>query len=418
MPHVLRGFFLAGTSLLLLAGCGFGTSTPREAASKEPVTRAQLAAMVLPKAKLGPSAKGLVLYGGSGVMTNAKQASATVDPDDSAGSLKSSGRVLGFERAYEAPQLVALKTRGMLTVGTGVELLDDSVYATQYLHGRLNDYERLKGAVRPGVKLRNVAAFEVAGIGEEGGGFRGTFVIPGLLTGHETTVIFRRGRIVGYATVMRASRTDARQEAMRLAVALDKRIQAVLSGEIAVKPPKAPKVDPALVAARKKLPEMTMTAEDVGPTAIVHEEGRRKRNSSVSYHRSFRDVVVGSSHLLSLRAETEVHNTPAGAGLAMKYLTSAAGRQEFATGVSEGFTEATGVRPLNVRVRAMPSPGPGMKGLVVTFEYAGAKFTTAGIFIRAGRAVQSVVGLCRREAFDPNDLKPLAQRAQSRLTAV
>jgi hypothetical protein len=418
MPHVLRGCLLAGAAVLLLAGCGFGAKEPRQAAPKEPVTRAQLAAMVLPKAKLGPSAKGLVLYGGSGVMTNAKQASATVDPNDSAGSLKSSGRILGYEESYEPPKLAALKRRGTLTMGTGVELLDDSVYATQYLHRRLNDYERLKGAVRPGVKLRNVSAFEVAGIGEEGGGVRGTLVIPGLLTGHETSVVFRRGRIVGYATVIRGSRADARQEALRLAVALDRRIQDVLSGEIAVKPQKTHKTDPALVAARKKLPQMTMAAEDVGSAATVFEEGKGKGSSYASYHRTFRDVVVGGSHLVSLRAETQMHNTVAGAGLALKYVTTSAGRQEFATGVTQGFTDVTGVRPANVRVRAMQSPGPGMKGLVVTFEYAGARFTTAGIFMRRGRAVQSVVAICRREAFDPNDLKPLARRAQARLTAV
>ena len=57
MPHVRLGLLLTG-AVVLLAGCGFGTSAPREAAPKQPVTRAQLAAMVLPKADLGPSVKG------------------------------------------------------------------------------------------------------------------------------------------------------------------------------------------------------------------------------------------------------------------------------------------------------------------------------------------------------------------------
>jgi hypothetical protein len=42
----------------------------------------------------------------------------------------------------------------------------------------------------------------------------------------------------------------------------------------------------------------------------------------------------------------------------------------------------------------------------------------ASLFMRTGRFVQSVTGICRTEAFDPNDLKPLAQRAQVRLLAV
>ena len=66
----------------------------------------------------------------------------------------------------------------------------------------------------------------------------------------------------------------------------------------------------------------------------------------------------------------------------------------------------------------MRDPGPGMKGVVVTFELLGAKFTSAAIFVRSGRVVQAVSGTCRQAAFDPNDLKPLARRVQTRLTAV
>ena len=417
MPQVLRGCLLTG-ALLLLAGCGFGTSAPREAAPKEPVTRAQLAAMVLPKAKLGQSVKGLTLYAGSGFETNARYASSTLDPSDTAGSLTSSGRVIGYDRTYETRQAVSRNARGTLTVSTGVELLDDRVYATQYLHARLNDYERLKGAVRPGVKLRNVSGFDVVGIGEDGGGLRGTFVLTGVLTGHETTVAFRRGRIVAYASVLRADRKDARQEAMRLAVALDRRIQGVLSGEIAVKPEKPKAPDRALVAARKKLPEMTMAAEDVGADARVFEEGKAGGDGYSAYRRSFRDVRVGSSHLLSLVAEAQVHDSVSGAEITMKLMGTPAGRQIFSKSLVEGFANRTGVRPLNIRVKPMRDPGPGMKGIVVTFELLGAKFTSASIFMRSGFVVQGVSGTCRREAFDPNDLKPLARRVQTRLTAV
>jgi hypothetical protein len=417
MPHVLRGSLLAG-ALLLLAGCGFGSSAPREAAPKEKVTRAQLAAMVLPKAKLGPSTKGLVPQAGAGVMTNVKYAAATLDPADSAGSLKSSGRVLGYDSTYQHPQLGTRKVSRRLTVSTGVELLDDNVYATQYLHARLNDFERLQGTVDRGIKLRNVSSFEIAGIGEAGGGIRGTFVVPGLLTGHETAVAFRRGRIVGYVTVMRGDKSDARQEVMRLAVELDQRIQDVLSGEIAVTPEQRAKADPALVAARKKLPEMTMAAEDVGPDVTVYDEGKAQGLGYKAYRRAFQDVFVGSSHIVSLVAETQVYDAPNGAVANLRYLTTAAGRQEYAKGVASGFSDQTGMRPMNVRTSAMKDPGRGMKGLIVTFELAGAKFTTAAIFFGSGRVLQAVAGTCRRQAFDPNDLKPLARRAQARLTAV
>ena len=417
MPHVLRGFLLAG-AVVVLAGCGFGSSAPRDAAPKEKVTRAQLAAMVLPKAKLGQSAKGLVPQAGSGVMTNVKYAASSLDPADSAGTLKSSGRVLGYDRTYEHPQLGSRKVSGRLNVSSGVDLLDERVYATQYLHARLNDLERLKGTVDRGIKLRNVSSFEVAGIGEEGGGVRGTFVVPGVLKGHQTGVAFRRGRIVGYVTVMRSDRKDVRQEVMRLAVELDRRIQDVLSGEIVVKPERRAKADPGLVAARKKLPEMTMAAEDVGPGVTVFDEGKAQGQGYKAYRRAFQDVFVGSSHLVSLVAETQVYNAPNGAVTNLRYLATAAGQHEYAKGVARGFSDRTGMKPMNVRTRLMKDPGRGMKGLVVTFELAGAKFTTAAIFFGSGRVLQAVAGTCRREAFDPNDLKPLARRVQARLNAV
>jgi hypothetical protein len=417
MPQVRRSLLLTG-AVVLLAGCGFETSAPREAAPKQPVTRAQLAAMVLPKADLGPSVKGLAEYRPAGEMTNARFASSTVDPEDTASSLRAKGRVLGFERTYIHPRLASLSVRkGTLSLGTGVELLDDPVYAVQYLHARLTDYERLRGPVRPGIKLRNVSSFEIAAIGDEGGGVRATVIVPSLIRAQETSVMFRRGRVVAYVSVVRADKGDARQEALSLAVELDRRIQAVLAGEIEVKPVKPDGLTVANRAARKKLPAMTMAAEDVAADARVYEEGRVDGDGYSAYQRVFKDVVVGGSHLVALRAETQLYDTPASAVLGMKFVDRPGGRQVYAQGVVQSFAEETSVRPTNVRVSPLRNPGRGMKGIAVTFELVGAKFRMASIFMRSGRFVQSVTGICRVEAFDPGDLKPLAQRVQVRLLA-
>jgi hypothetical protein len=418
MPHVLRGCFLFG-ALLLLAGCGLGESSSREPAPKQPVTREQLAAMVLPRDALGASARGLVAHAGSGATPNARFASMSIDPQDTASSLGAVGRVLGHDATYVHPRLASLTVRkGVLTASSGVELLQDNVYAAQYLHARLNEYERLKGPVRPGLKLRNVAPFDVAGIGDEGGGVRAAVLIPGLIRGHETSVVFRRGRIVGYVSVMRAEKGDASQEAMKLAVALDRRIQSVLSGEIEVKEVKPSKLAVANRAARKRLPEMTMAATDVSPEAKVYDEGKYDGDGFVGYERTFQDVLVGGSHLVRLRALTAAYESEASAVLDLKFVERASGRHAYAEEVVRAFAKETGVRPTNVRVSKLKSPGRGMKGIVVTFELVGARFQMASLFMRSGRFVQSVTGICRTEAFDPNDLKPLAQRAQVRLLAV
>lgn len=418
MQRVLRGCFLFG-ALLLLAGCGFGESSSREPAPKQAVTREQLAAMVLPKDELGATAQGLAAHAGSGATPNARFASMSIDPDDTASSLGAVGRVLGHDTTYVHPRLSSLTVRkGVMTVSSGVELLQDNVYAAQYLHARLNEYERLKGPVRPGLKLRNVAPFDVAGIGEEGGGIRAAVLIPGLIRGHETSVVFRRGRVVGYVTVMRAEKGDGSQEAMKLAVALDRRIQAVLSGEIAVKKVKPSKLAVANRKVRKRLPEMTMAAADVSAEAKVYDEGKFDGEGYVGYERTFQDVMVGGSHLVRLRALTQAYESADQAALGLKFVDRAAGRHAYARTVVEGFARETGVRPTQVRASKLKSPARGMKGIVVTFELVGAKFQMATIFMRSGRFVQSVTGICRTEAFNPDDLKPLAQRAEVRLLAV
>jgi hypothetical protein len=163
---------------------------------------------------------------------------------------------------------------------------------------------------------------------------------------------------------------------------------------------------------------MTMAATDVSPEAKVYDEGKYDGDGFVGYERTFQDVLVGGSHLVRLRALTAAYESEASAVLDLKFVERASGRHAYAEEVVRAFAKETGVRPTNVRVSKLKSPGRGMKGIVVTFELVGARFQMASLFMRSGRFVQSVTGICRTEAFDPNDLKPLAQRAQVRLLAV
>jgi hypothetical protein len=201
-------------------------------------------------------------------------------------------------------------------------------------------------------------------------------------------------------------------------VALDRRIQAVLSGEIEVKKVKPSKLAVANRTARKRLPEMTMAAADVSAEARVYDEGKFDGEGYVGYERTFQDVLVGRSHLVRLRALTQAYESADTAALGLKFVDRAAGRHAYAKQVVAAFAKETGVRPTQVRTSSLKSPTRGMKGIVVTFELVGARFQMATIFMRSGRFVQSVTGICRTEAFDPSDLRPLAQRAQVRLLAV
>ena len=94
-----------------------------------------------------------------------------------------------------------------------------------------------------------------------------------------------------------------------------------------------------------------------------------------------------------------------------------AGRESFADGIARAFAKETGVTPTDIHVRSFSTGVRGMPGLVATFELVGAKFEMASIFVRSGRYVQSVTGICRPDEVSPGDLTVLARRAQARLVA-
>ena len=91
MVRSLRGVVLAGT--LVLAGCGLGGQEAGEPVEPAPVTKAQLATMVLPHGELGPIAEGMKPLDDSGPVPNEEAADDTLDPADTARSVRSAGRL-------------------------------------------------------------------------------------------------------------------------------------------------------------------------------------------------------------------------------------------------------------------------------------------------------------------------------------
>jgi hypothetical protein len=412
MPRFLRGIVLAGA--LLLAGCGLGKNVDPAAVEQTEVTKAQLAAMVLPAEELGPEVAKLEVDDDVGVVDNRQAADDSLDPDDTGKSLRGEGRLLGYKLSYSHPKLASANTKGVLGLGSLVEVLEGPVDAAQYLHARLNDYERFKNAV-PGFKLSGYSTFEAL-VGDEAGGEQVKLTVRGVLTGYLTDVYFRRGRIVGSVEIVRTDREDAQEEALELATELDSRIQAVLSGELKVEPAKTPtKANEVSASELAKLPSRTLKGEDVGPGVVAVAEGRLQDDDYEGYYREFGDVLVGGSHLIKLRAVTELYRSKKAAELAHRIRTEEVGRRIFAQAVVERFGDETGVRPTNVTTRPLANPGPGLSGMVVSFELVGAKFRMVAVFMRSGQLIQSVIGICRANQFDPRDLAPVARRAQSHL---
>ena len=414
MPQSLRGLVLAGA--LALAGCSIGGQKAAEPAEQPAITKAQLAAMVLPLDELGTIAEGMELNETAGPVGNEEAADGTVDPGDTGKSLRSAGRLGGHKAYYTDPSVAAsARKQGVISVGTEIELMEDPVYAAQYLHKQLGDFERFQGKQDDGTKLAGVSSFQVTAVGDEAEGLLATASGP-KRTVHVTAVAFRRARIVAVAMVMRVDKEDAQGEARALAVKLDGRIQAVLAGEIAAGPPKEDTTD-APAAAGAQLPDLTLQAEDVAPGVAAADEGEVTERSYVGYQRTFEDVIVGSSHLIRLQARTAAYDNPGQAAAAHKLVSQAAGRGTFADGIARAFGKETAVTPAAIRVRPLPTGTRAMPGVVATFELVGAKFELVSIFVRSGRYLQSVTGICRPAGLQPDDLKALARRAQARLTA-
>jgi hypothetical protein len=214
-----------------LAACG---STPEESSGPEYVNKADLATMVLPQDELGALAEGLeIAPDESGWTSHRKAAKETLDPDDSAASLSARGRVTGYALTYENPG--PKRRRGLLLLGTSVDLMRDEIYAAELLDKHVQDFEDREGLSNSGVKLVRVALFEVPGAGDEAAGVRAA-LRSGRRKVYYTLAFLRRGRVLGAAGILRADERRANADVLGLAKALDRRIQGVLAGQIEDEP--------------------------------------------------------------------------------------------------------------------------------------------------------------------------------------
>jgi hypothetical protein len=414
MPRFVRGLVLAGA--LVLAGCGAGGNDASTTAERPKITQAQLAAMVLPQGDLGTIAEGLELVADSGQADNAEAAAESPGPDDTGKSLGSAGRLDGHKAYYGGTVLVAAKKKAPVVVGTEVELLEDTVYAAQYLHKQVGDVPRNQGKQEDGTKV-TVTSFPVLAVGDEAQGFFST-MLRGKQKLFGTVVVFRRGRVIGATLVIRPDKQDQQEEARALAVKLDKRIQDVLAGRLGPNPP-APVEDEetAAFAGYEQLPAATVSGRDVAPGASAVGEGRDSGDGFVSYYRVFEDIRMGSSHLIKLRVEARLYRSKAEARKAYRRLQTNAGRRSYGRELVGSITEETGLKAFDTQVVGLPAAGRDYTGIVVTFGSTEGSYRFTTVFTRSGKRIAAVTGFCHTLGLNPSDMKPLARKARNRLVA-
>ena len=96
---------------------------------------------------------------------------------------------------------------------------------------QLADFLRFRGRKVDGIRLVSVEKFDID-LGDEAQGLRLHVVLPSRVTVFSTLVAFRRGRIVGNASVLLRRDLLISGDVERIANALDDRVKDVVSGEI------------------------------------------------------------------------------------------------------------------------------------------------------------------------------------------
>jgi hypothetical protein len=255
-----RAMAAAAALIWLAAACSAGgveplaeESTTTSSTSTAAVTESTLATS-LPDLSARPldtaDLMAMLPPGGNGVASGSAQAAergnqallaaSVLDPVDEAADLAGFGRVTGVTASYPASDHEAY---------VWVDLLVDADSAHGYLLDTAQDIaKRIGGSHAPDIDLVYATDFSVGGVGDEALGMRLTLAdsptgrTPGEEgTDTETLILFRSGRLVGFASVVRPGQADDRVGVQYLAEELAARMLAVmLQREPAVPDPAGP----------------------------------------------------------------------------------------------------------------------------------------------------------------------------------
>ena len=392
----------------LLAGCGSLPFSGEEAPAPS-ATKRQLAVMVLPRDELGTEADGLRQSRQAGPRDNAAEAEGTIDPDDDAEELRLAGRQHGYRLAYTAPDGAR---KGVLEVGTSVEVFETELAASRYLHDQADDHELLRGKrVAPGVRLVASERLDPGALGEEARAFRAT-VRAGRQRLYGTVVAFRHGRLVAAATLARFDDADVAARARELAAALERRIVAVLAGTLA-EPPEP------LEGGRAADPRPdTLAAGDL-PTLeleLLHE-GRVSPGRVRAFLREF-DVTGGSldrSHPFYVRTLAQTFPDREAAEEHGRLLRSSRGARTIARRFVAAWLREHRAKASNVRAEPAARPGDDALGIRFTFDAPVGPMSGSYVVITRERSASSVLVVGHADSLREDDLLPLLDVLRARL---
>jgi hypothetical protein len=416
-------------AVFLLSACGTRTADPpAEAARSEgqEVARRLLATMVVPQEDVGGLPLGLRVSPESGWKDNRAEAESSLDPDDSAVSLRQAGRVTGYELAYYDPTQQAIRAgSGIATVMTWVDLFTSGDAASASLRGHV-DYALARAGTSPreGVSFGAVKPFE-AGVPGEAYGLRESVEFAGDRV-VRTILVFRRGRLVAGSMVVRADTRDGAADARRMAGILDQRIQIALRGGSNGEPVLIPE-DGVPLDGQQPTPEQPPGGPDLAavalgpddvPAGFLCDQGRYTRTQPprITFRRTFcpQGAAVGRTRLLSLSSQVSVFESEVAAQasltLTAAMMTSADGAKTYAA----NFAATSGLVATHVRRRQVTLPG-GRAGVLTAFRTKVGRLAGFSALTHRGRGLATLDAIGLADGFDHTDLLPLLHTVERRL---
>jgi hypothetical protein len=405
----VRVRFAASLAVFVLAGCGV---LGDEAEKPARVSSDDLARMVVPKTELRAGLTELKLdLDGSGRESAAKAAEGTVDPKDTAKSIRRRGWLDGYLLQYSNPAITANGSEtGLLSAQTSVDLFTTESAARALMLEEAADFKRYRGKKLDGAKVERVQVFDAA-IGDEGVGI-GLQARFGKTTFYVTGVLFRRERLIGGAALTRTDKTAVRADVLRLASRLNERIESVLAGELLARP-LPPSVDLDPVA-------LVLTKADMPISSRVLSQGLSQYDgdgSEASYYRRFDlgSAHLGSSTIRSVRAEARVYKTQRAAVFAARSFSGRYGTKILAREFSKGVRMG-GFEPRKLRVQPMKLRG--YSAVDLSFKAPGGRFETVMLIVRVKRVVQLVAVYGYDRNLRPVDAVVFAGKARARMTHI
>ncbi len=212
--------------------CKGGSSDP----TGHEIIDGELVAMALPHEQLGSQYSAFVADSDNGLKSIEDRVASATDHVDERGDLQSAGFVKAYDQNYTSSDAVFGGSGGVFLAGTSVDMYGDAKGAQGDWTDQLNDFPNEVGKTDDkGATITSYETFKTPKIADDVGGIL-LSVTAGQAVGgskfHATTVFFRRGRIIAGAGIGRLDDKDVQREVVSLAQQLDKRILAVLHGDI------------------------------------------------------------------------------------------------------------------------------------------------------------------------------------------